>query len=95
MVRIPARFLALFGFLAISLAAIAQDTTTTNSGASAAGCLGGGIIYLIGLAISIGLTVFVYTDAKKRGMANPILWAVLTFFTGLIGLVIYLIVRKK
>ena len=93
MVRFPARFLALFGFLAISLAAIAQDTT--NTGASAAGCLGGGLIYLIGLAISIGLTIFVYTDAKKRGMSNPILWAVLTFFTGLIGLIVYLLVRKK
>ena len=93
MTGFPARALALSGMLATSFAAFAQDTT--NTGASAAGCLGGSIIWLIGLAISIGLTYFVYTDAKKRGMDNAALWAVLTFFTGLIGLIIYLLVRKK
>ena len=94
MVRIPARLLALSSLCLPTLAAFAQDTTT-NTGASAAGCLGGGIVWIISLAISIGLTIFVYTDAKKRGMDNPILWAILTFFTGLIGLIIYLLVRKK
>ena len=94
MTRFPARLAALFLFLGVSFAAFAQ-TYTTNNGPGALGCLGGGIIWLIGLAISIGLTYFVYTDAKKRGMDNAALWAILTFFTGLIGLIIYLLVRKK
>ena len=93
MVRLTTRFMALLGFLGLTLAAVAQDTV--NNGGGAAGCIGGAIGGLIGLAIAIGLTYFVYTDAKKRGMDNPALWAVLTFFTGLIGLIIYLLVRKK
>ena len=96
MVRLTARFMALLGFLGMTLAAVAQDTVNTvNTGGGAAGCVGSLIGGLIGLAIAIGLTYYVYTDAKKRGMDNAGLWAVLTFFTGLIGLIIYLLVRKK
>ena len=93
MVRLTTRFMALLGFLAMTLAAVAQDTI--NTGSSAGGCIGGIIGGLIGLAIALGLAYFVYTDAKKRGMDNAALWAILTFFTGLIGLIIYLLVRKK
>ena len=85
------RTLAAAGLSSVSLSAFGQGYA--NSGG--AGCLGGGIIWLIGLAIGLALTYYVYTDAKKRGMDNAPLWAILTFFTGLIGLILYLIFRKK
>jgi len=34
-------------------------------------------------------------DAKSRGMDNSILWMVLVMLTGIIGLIIYLLVRRK
>lgn len=51
-------------------------------------------ILLINLAIPICIAVFVYQDAKKRGM-EPILWAlVAAVIPSFIGLIIYLIVRS-
>jgi hypothetical protein len=80
--------------------AFAQDTTNDNADAAGAagaliggtcGCIGG----LIGLAVWIFLIVYVYRDAKARGMDNAVLLTVLTAFTGLLGFVIYLLMRPK
>ncbi len=58
--------------------------------------LGCGVLpCIIGLAISIGLAVFVYKDATKRGMDNAILLTIVTAITGPLGLVIYLLMRPK
>ncbi len=43
--------------------------------------------------ISILLAYWAYKDAKSRNMDSPALWAIIVFFLGLIGLIIYLIVR--
>ena len=52
------------------------------------------------IAIAIGLiafaifsVVYVYRDAKRRGM-NANLWLLIVLLTGLIGLIVYLIVRR-
>lgn len=42
--------------------------------------------------ISIILAVWVYSDAEKRGM-EAALWLLIVLLTGIIGLIIYLIVR--
>jgi hypothetical protein len=55
------------------------------------GCIGG----LIGLAIWIFLVVYVYRDAKARGMENAVLLTILTAFTGILGFIIYLVMRPK
>jgi uncharacterized BrkB/YihY/UPF0761 family membrane protein len=59
------------------------------------------VFFVVGLAILIGATYWVYNDAQKRGNDNAALWAVLTalgFFIGLIpGLVVvvvYVVVRE-
>ena len=44
------------------------------------------------LAINIAILIWVYKDAQARG-AEPMLWLILVFFTGLIGLIIWLCVR--
>jgi len=64
--------------------------------ATALAALGCGLVpCIIGLAISIGLAVFVYKDATKRGMDNVVLLTIVTVITGPLGLVIYLLMRPK
>lgn len=72
------------------------DNTLSNG--AAAGIFG--VTFIIplccGLLIAGGIAYFVYSDAKKNNVENPVLWAVITFFTGLIGLLIYfLAIRPK
>jgi cytochrome bd-type quinol oxidase subunit 2 len=84
--------------LAGSTTLLAQDDSAASAGA-AAGCLAcyGGmmVLALVWIAISIALMVWVYRDAKARGMDNSVVWVFVIFFLGLIGLVIYLLVRPK
>lgn len=78
-------------FLILPLTALAQDD------GGLAGLIGGGIGCLFGLVmlgVWIAITVWTYRDAQARG-ENGVLWAVIVFFLGLIGLVIWLIVRSN
>jgi len=43
----------------------------------------------------LGLPIWVYYDARSRGMDKPLLWAVLVLFSFFIGLLVYLIVRPE
>ena len=43
----------------------------------------------------LGLPVWVYYDARSRGMDKPLVWAVLVLFSFFIGLLVYLIVRPE
>lgn len=70
--------------------------SASNDGA-AAGLIGGvfGLFCgLIGLAITVAITVYMYRDASARG-ENGILWGLIGFFLGLVGLIIWLIVRQN
>ena len=51
------------------------------------------LIPLIWFIIAILLCIWVYRDAERRGM-NGVLWLIIVLIAGLIGLIIYLIVRK-
>ncbi len=50
------------------------------------------VIWLL-LALWIWICVWVYRDATAREMESPVVWVILLMLAGLIGLVIYLIVR--
>ena len=50
------------------------------------------VILLLVCIIPVIMCVWVYGDAKKRGMDEAI-WLVIVIFTGLLGFIIYLIVR--
>jgi len=47
---------------------------------------------LVGIAIKVGIMVFIYKDAQARG-TEPMLWLVLAFFFDVIVLIVWLIVR--
>jgi cobalamin biosynthesis protein CobD/CbiB len=58
--------------------------------------LGFGLICLIPVVwfiIAILLCIWVYRDAESRGMGGA-LWLIIVLITGIIGLIIYLVVRK-
>ena len=54
-----------------------------------------GVVALLPFVVLFTPAVWVYWHAQKRGEARPLLWALLTLFTWLIGLVIYLIVHPE
>ncbi|MBO3839967.1 MAG: hypothetical protein QXN75_04415 [Thermoproteota archaeon] len=49
------------------------------------------IIYWV---IAILLCIWVYRDAESRGM-NGVMWLIVVLIAGIIGLIIYLVVRKE
>ena len=50
--------------------------------------------YIVGLLISIAITAYMVIDAPKHGK-SPVLWGILGFILGLLGLGIYLIVTNR
>jgi hypothetical protein len=79
-------------------AAASPTSAGDAAGGAAAGlaALGCGVLpCIIWVAIIIGMAVFVYKDAKKRGMDNAVLLTILTVVTGPLGLIIYLVMRPK
>lgn len=71
------------------------DYSVTDAAGAGGFAIGMILIYCcalcIPLLIVIGLAVWVYKDAQKNKVDNAALWAILTFFTGLIGILIYLL----
>jgi hypothetical protein len=51
------------------------------------------LIPLVWFIIGILLCIWVYRDAENRGM-NGVLWLIVVLIAGIIGLIIYLVVRK-
>jgi len=89
--------LPIFFFTVLSL--FAQDTDSSPTAEGVAGALAGAgcgcIIFLVALGIQIAIAVWVYRDAKARGMDNALLLTILCIFTGLLGLLIYFLMRPK
>ena len=52
------------------------------------------LIVIFWFVIAILLCVWVYRDAESRGM-NGALWLIIVIITGIVGLIVYLIVREE
>lgn len=52
------------------------------------------LIPVIYWVIAILLCIWVYRDAESRGM-NGVMWLIVVLISGIIGLIIYLVVRKE
>ncbi len=81
--------------LALPLIAQYEDSDAVETAAGLAAMGGCAIFVLLALVINILIIIWVYRDAKARGMDNAALWLVLVLIFGLLGLIIYLIVRPK
>jgi ABC-type tungstate transport system substrate-binding protein len=78
--------------LALPAVVLAQDFVDAGAGlfASSISC-----ICAIGwFVINIAILVWVYRDAQARG-TNGAIWALLVFFTGIIGLIVYLLLGRN
>ena len=51
------------------------------------------LVWVVFLIVWILVLVWVYRDAEERQM-NGVLWVIVVFFLGIIGLIIYLVVRS-
>jgi len=51
------------------------------------------VVWLVLFVIAILIAIWVYRDAESRGMSG-VLWLIVVLIGGIIGLIIYLIVRK-
>jgi uncharacterized membrane protein YhaH (DUF805 family) len=76
-----------------------DEEKAADAAAGCAGCLGCGgftLLVLIGLIVlNIALLIWVARDAKSRGMDSAVLWMLLVFFTGPVGLLIYVFARTQ
>ncbi len=80
----------------VPVLALLMQRGAQDQAAAATCCAGFGFLVFVVIAVfvvSILLLVWVARDAKNRGVDNPVLWLMLVFFTGIIGLIIYLAVR--
>lgn len=93
------RFLPALFFLVPLGSVLAQaEATPADTGSAAAGLIGGTcgcVFFLVMIAIWIALALWVYKDAKSRGMDNAVLLTIVTVITGFLGLIIYLLMRPK
>jgi hypothetical protein len=71
------------------LSSIVAQTEWVGLGFAGLLCL----IPLVWFIISILLCIWVYRDAESRGMSG-VLWLIVVIITGIIGLIVYLVVRK-
>ena len=88
------------GFLVVAGAAgclALQDDASNAAGAAGCFACSGFLIFIVlaAIAINVAILVWVARDAKARGMDNAVLWMLVVFFLGIIGLVIYLLVRPQ
>ena len=84
--------------LVLAAGNLLAENSSSDAAGAAAGLIGGTcgcICGLIGLVIWVFLVVWVYKDSKSRGMDNAVLLTIITAITGLLGLLIYLLMRPK
>ena len=51
------------------------------------------LIPVVWFIIAVLLCIWVYRDAESRGM-NGAMWLIIVIITGILGLIVYLVVRK-
>ncbi|MGA1820789.1 MAG: hypothetical protein ACMUHU_07270 [Thermoplasmatota archaeon] len=77
-----------------SVAAQADDPSAGGGGAVAVMCLLYACFTFLPFIVILILAIWVHSDAKNNGVDNAFLWAVVVFFTGIVGLIIYFLVIK-
>ena len=77
------------------------DSACDPSGPIAASLACGGCVavlwavFVLPIALTIGISVWIYNDARRRGDPNAALWMLLGLLLNVIGWIVYLIVRQQ
>src|SRR5262249_21233074 len=79
---------------------LAQRAGDDAGACAGCGMCGGSMVVIVLIpvvifALNIALLVWVARDAKARGMDSAVLWMALVMFTGLVGLLIYVLSRPQ
>lgn len=95
--RKPALAALCSGVVFFAAAALGQNDGSAAASAAGCGICGSFFIFffLAIVALNIAILVWVARDAKARGMDNAVLWMLLVVFTGIIGLIVYILVRPQ
>lgn len=60
---------------------------------------GGGFVFVIALLLfalfAIVIPLWVYSDAQRNSSHSALLWALVAFFGGLLGLLLYLLIGRN
>ena len=95
MIRSLAAVLTVSALLLMApLAAMGQHAADEDAAACAA-CGGFMVVIAVIFIVNIAILVWVARDAKARGMSSPVGWLILIFFTGVLGLIIFILSRPK
>lgn len=81
-----------------AVSALAQnDDASAAAGAASCGICGSFFLFffLAVVALNVAILVWVARDSKARGLDNGVLWMLLVFFTGIIGLIVYILARPQ
>jgi hypothetical protein len=71
-----------------------MQSSSSQDAAAGLGCCGSVLFLIVAfVVINVVLLVWVARDAKARGMDGAAIWMLLVFFTGVLGLVVYLFSR--
>jgi len=54
----------------------------------------GGLVFLLFLVMAIVLPIWVYSDAQSNSPHSAVLWALVAFFGGIVGLLLYVILGR-
>jgi hypothetical protein len=52
------------------------------------------LIGLLFVVLSIALPIWTYSDAQRNSPHSPILWALVVFFGGFLGFILYFIIGR-
>ncbi len=55
----------------------------------------GAIFALLSLLIHIVIVVWIVKDARDRGVQDVVVWALIGFFAGIVGLIVYILTRPQ
>ena len=87
---------ALYLHPAVAWAQQPRPMSDEQAAAACAACSGGFLFLIVAIiALNIAILVWVARDAKSRGMDSAAIWMILVMFTGVIGLIIYLLSRPQ
>lgn len=52
------------------------------------------LLFLVALVVAIAIPLWVYSDARRNSPHSPVLWALVAFFGGIVGLLLYFILGR-
>lgn len=86
----------ILGVVVLSMASVVSAEYEPEAALGALACLSGMmcILPVIWIIIAIAIAVWVYRDAESRGESG-VMWLIICALLGIIGLIIWLIVRPK